>query len=262
MQWQNLVGVYPSRSDANRVRERLIEAGIPDSDIRLSHDGSAETGDTVVRDGGHEGGFWHWLFGTDVPEEDRSRYESSLREGRTAVSVRLGASAGQSDVEAILEEFNPIDIHEGATASTPGRDDAIEARSTMPSQDEERVALAKEELEIGKRTTERQYRIRVYPVERPVEEQVNLRDERVEIERRPASGQRPAGDADLAARDIDVIERHEEPVVAKKLRADEEVVIRKTVQDRTETVRDTVRETKVDVDDSGASNKPATSRRS
>jgi Domain of unknown function (DUF2382) len=58
------------------------------------------------------------------------------------------------------------------------------------------------------------YHVRVYPVARTVAEQVNLRDERVVIERRPSGTYSPT-DKDLAPREVDVVERHEEPVVEK-----------------------------------------------
>jgi hypothetical protein len=86
-------------------------------------------------------------------------------------------------------------------------------------------------------------------VERPVEEQVHLRDERVVVEHRPASGEHATGDDGFQEREFEVVERHQEPVVAKKARAVEEVVVHKDAKDRVETVRDTVRETKVDIDD-------------
>ncbi|MBV8188683.1 MAG: DUF2382 domain-containing protein [Alphaproteobacteria bacterium] len=61
---------------------------------------------------------------------------------------------------------------------------------------------------------------RVYPVTRPVEESVRLRDERVVIERRPVRGDAMSGNAgapDLSApRDVEIVERHEEPVASKR----------------------------------------------
>ena len=113
-------------------------------------------------------------------------------------------------------------------------------------------------MDVGKRATERRYRIRTYVVERPVEEAVTLRDERVIIEHRPVAGERTAGDAELPwEREYEVIERHEEPVVAKQARRVEDVVVRKEADERTETVRDTVRETKVDVGKEGAAHEEA-----
>jgi hypothetical protein len=90
--------------------------------------------------------------------------------------------------------------------------------------------------------------VRAYVVERPVEEQVQLREERVIIERRPAADAGTTSAEGPQERDIEIVERHEEPVVAKQARAEEEIVVHKEATDRIETVRDKVRETKVDVD--------------
>ena len=81
----------------------------------------------------------------------------------------------------------------------------------------------------------------------PVEQDVQLREERVHVERRPVD--RPVTDADAAFREgsIEVTERAEEAVVAKEARVVEEVVVNKEVGERTETVRDTIRRTDVDV---------------
>jgi len=87
-------------------------------------------------------------------------------------------------------------------------------------------------------------------VEAPVEEQVNLRQERVDVERRPLD--RPvdaSSDALFRERTIEAEERAEQPVVNKEARVKEELVVNKDVEQRTETVRDTVRRTEVEVDD-------------
>jgi stress response protein YsnF len=163
-----------------------------------------------------------------------------------------------------MDQFDPIDVEEkgdaaiAAPAGTTGVSGVSAAGATArgPEQarGEQMIPVAKEELDVGKRQTERRYRVRTHIVERPVEEQVHLRDERVTIERRPAS--RAAGDSDLRDRDDEIVERHEEPVVAKKAGAAEEVVVRKEASDRVETVRDKVRETKVDIDRAAAGEKP------
>ena len=96
-------------------------------------------------------------------------------------------------------------------------------------------------------------RVRVYTVEHPVQEGVNLREERVAVERRPVD--RPAsgmpGEA-FQDRTIDVTTHREEPVIAKEARVKEEVVVRNEADQRTETVRDTVRHTEVEVEDDRA----------
>ena len=233
-------------------------------------------------------GFWDWLFGNDIPEHDQSWYNARLGEGRTVLSVLVEDDVRRDRIEDILETSNPVDFNEpGGTAmvdergtsglrepttASPVIGAAVpgvgETREPMPAvrptlseraepraerlegtnEDEQVIPVVKEELAVGKRASERRYRIRTYTVEAPVEESVRLRDERVVIERRPATS--PVTTSPDAARDreFEVVERHEEPVVEKRVRPVEEVVVRREANDRVETVRDTVRETKVDVD--------------
>jgi uncharacterized protein (TIGR02271 family) len=89
-------------------------------------------------------------------------------------------------------------------------------------------------------------------LERPVEQDVTLREERVQVERRPVD--RPVGTVPPDAfreRSIEVTATGEEAVVQKDARVVEEVVVRKEAQERTETVRDTVRKTEVEVENTG-----------
>ena len=86
----------------------------------------------------------------------------------------------------------------------------------------------------------------------PVNEQVTLREEHVDVERRPVD--RAVGDADIDAFQegtFEVRERSEEAVVDKQARVTEEIRVRKDVDQRTETVQDTVRRTDVDVEQLG-----------
>jgi hypothetical protein len=88
--------------------------------------------------------------------------------------------------------------------------------------------------------------------ETPVEETVNLREERINVERRPVD--RPASEADFAAFQegtIELTEISEEAVIQKQARVVEEVEVGKQVGQRDETIRDTVRKTDVDVEPMG-----------
>jgi stress response protein YsnF len=266
MEGHNLVAVYNLREDAERARDRLIASGIPATDIRLSSVSDDASAAAVTQTVPHERrhSFWDWLFGEDVPERDRVWYHANLREGRTAFSVLVRSDAEREQVADILEEFNPLDLHDettagigGATRISPevrsgyaaGTADQVRAEAAgTTEQTEQVIPVVKEELAVGKKASERRYRIRTYVVETPVEEQVKLRDERVIVERRPASGSVGSDAGAMQERVFEVTERHEEPVVERRARAAEEVVVRKEADDRVETVRDTVRETKVDVD--------------
>jgi len=139
---------------------------------------------------------------------------------------------------------------EGSTGST-----GFSGGSTdrVSSGDQEVIALAEEELQVGKRDVSHgRVRVRSYVVETPVTENVNLREERVHVERRPVDRPLTGGTADsglFQERTIEVEERGEEAVVAKEARVREELVINKEVENRTETVSDTVRRTEVDIED-------------
>jgi uncharacterized protein (TIGR02271 family) len=116
----------------------------------------------------------------------------------------------------------------------------------------EAIPVVEETLRVGKREVSGgRVRVRSYVVETPIEEQVTLRSEHVDVERRAVD--RPVTDADRLFQDrtIEATETSEEAVIAKEARVTDEVVIRKEADQRTETVRDTVRRTEVEVDRDG-----------
>ena len=113
--------------------------------------------------------------------------------------------------------------------------------------------MTEEQLTVGKRDVAHgRVRVRSYVVETPVQEQVNLRQEHVSIERRPVDRAAGAGDNLFRERTVEAEERAEEAVVAKEARVKEELVLKKDVNQRTETVSDKVRRTEVEVEDERA----------
>jgi uncharacterized protein (TIGR02271 family) len=124
-------------------------------------------------------------------------------------------------------------------------------RRLGPATDEEAIPIVEERLTVGKREVNRgRVRVRSYVVETPVQEQVALRQEHVEIERHAVN--RPVTAADEALfrdRTIEATESAEEAVVAKEARVVEEVVVRKEAEERVQTVQDKVRRTEVEVED-------------
>ena len=139
------------------------------------------------------------------------------------------------------------------TSATVGASE-VDANTDTIKVMEERLRVGKREVAAGA------VRVRSYVVERPVEEQVRLHEERVQIERHPVD--RPVTAADAAAafqeRTIEAHATAEEAIVGKDVRVVEEIGIRKEATDRTETVRDTVRKTEVDVEDTSATVHPGT----
>src|SRR5215213_6672224 len=261
-----IVAVFENTERAATAREALIGDGIDNARMEL-----------IDRRSDLDN--WAAMKRHALPDEDTHLYAESLGRGHAILVIRA-ASEEHDRIMQVLSRLNPIEIEEdehavtrehlatgaaaiGATSAAStnlgtttartdytatGRTDVgATARTGMSREREEVIPVVKEELEVGKRATERRYRVKSYVVERPIEKTVTVRDERVEIEHRPISR---TGDLSMPQeREIEVVERHEEPFAEKRVAGNEEIVVRKEVVERPETVRGTVRETKVEIED-------------
>lgn len=233
---RTVVGLFEDASEAQRAIKDLRSSNIAKDSIRdfTSASASAKQLDAL---------------NTDIGEPDVHFYQEGIRQGGTLVVV----SAPEQDAQraaAIMARYNMVDVDARnteykASGSNYNLRDLDEGDYVLP--------IVEEELNVGKRTVERG-RMRIYTrmTETPVEEQVSLRSEHVNVERRPVD--RAVTDADMAAMKegtIEMTEMAEEVVVSKRARVIEEVVVRKEATEHTETVRDTVRRTDVDVEQLG-----------
>ena len=172
----------------------------------------------------------------------------------------------------VLEEANTVDIDDrsnqwrssgwdyagagAGTASTAGGATALGAlgggtdRETLGSEREEVIPIVEENLVVGKRDVSRGgVRVRSYVSETPVHEQIRLRNERVNVERRAVDLPLSAAEGDaFRERTVDMTATGEEAVVGKNARVVEEVVVSKTAEEHVETIDDTVRRTDVEID--------------
>lgn len=168
--------------------------------------------------------------------------EISLSDGRVVASGSGIAGAGATTTTT------------PATVTGVARNSVVDGVLVMP--------VVEEEIQIGKREVDRiGARVSTRVEETPVEKSVTLRDEQVNIERRPVD--RPVRDGEIADfKDVtmEVHARSEEAVVSKQARVVEEVVISKSATQREETVRDTVQRTDVDVDQVSADRDPTRRR--
>jgi uncharacterized protein (TIGR02271 family) len=251
---KDIIGFYQTREQADRVKDELLAAGFDRDDVTI-----------YERGGKDEPSFWESIkdaFGF-ADEDDRHLYAEAARRGAVAV----GLSYDQDDdprkaVEIMgrgavdLEQQSAQWRQEGWT----GRSDRLGARQAAAGQaaagkaaaagqrEKEVIPVVQEELHVGKRAVAAGgVRVHSRVTERPVREQVELREERVDVERRPADRPVQAGDEAFRERAVEVTARAEQAVVAKEARVVEEVVVNKDVRQRTETVQDTVRRTDVDV---------------
>jgi uncharacterized protein (TIGR02271 family) len=214
------------------------------------------------------------LDGISLPEGDAVLVREGFRRGGGVVHADVPDDRFD-EVANVLEASGAVDLdmretewrQAGWTGTTTGAatGSAAPAAGGAAQQlgradDEASIPVVEERLRVGKREVGHgRVRIRSYVVETPVQEQVTLHQERVNVERRPVD--RPLTGADEALfqeRTIEATETAEEAVVAKEARVVGEVALRKTAEERTETIRDTVRRTEVEVDDDRTAAKPST----
>jgi uncharacterized protein (TIGR02271 family) len=252
-----IVAAFENADRARAAREALVDAGIANVNIELLEKRSDLDS-------------WASIKRHAVPDEDAHLYAEGLGRGHSILVIP--SAAGEHErVMQVLSRFNPIDIddhaaqwrnsgwsgiHPGKAAwdVQPQTGTPSTTAAATPTTQEEVIPVYEEQLKVGKRVVEQgSVRVRVYTVEHPVQEGVNLREERVAVERRPAdrAASGMPGEA-FQDRTIDVTTHREEPVIAKEARVKEEVVVRNQADQRTETVHDTVRQTEVEVDDDRA----------
>ena len=119
----------------------------------------------------------------------------------------------------------------------------------------ETVQQVEEELAVGKReAVTGGVRVTTSVSEKPVEQTVTLREEKVTAERQPADRALSPEEAEAAfeGKTVEMLGTNEEVAVSKQARVVGEVAIGKQVGEREETVKDTVRRTEVEVEEVGA----------
>ncbi|MGE5563417.1 MAG: YsnF/AvaK domain-containing protein [Bacillota bacterium] len=257
---RTITAMFNSRSEAESARQQLESLG---ADARIIDQASSSSGSTDEgRDGG---GFWDSVKDFFAAEDDYAGYEEGVRRG--AFLLCANVSDDQADRAcSLLESSGAIDLdrHEQELRSSgwSGRhqqgerfghtDDTSAERGRVV--EEQRIPIVEEQLKVGKREFERGgARVRSYVEEKPVHETVNLRDEHVEVERRPVDQRIDPSELEnsdlLREREVEMRETAEEPIIGKEARVKEEVVLKKTAEERQEHVEDTIRRTNVEVDD-------------
>jgi uncharacterized protein (TIGR02271 family) len=251
-----LVAIFVDRATADLAVQELVRNGFNSNQVEVSstddiarHAASGNAGLSGTHhesSGGGIAGFFHRLFGTETNEDDRTYYTNAVKRGKTAVVVH----ADDNSLNRAADTLNRSGAIEVETDREARRD--VPRDISRDTSGDQPIPVVREELQVGKRIVQ-VGAVRIYSrlVQQPVEETVDLREERVRVDRRSAD--RPATSADLAAADRDVIEvteTAEEPVVSKRARVVEEVVIGRDVNERTETVRDNVMHSEVRVEDS------------
>jgi len=254
-----VIGFFEDAASAQQAMQQLERIGIPRHDIDVSSSGALGAGgeggersdDRNENRGSGIQQFFTSLFGSE--SDDADRHIRVGRSGCVIVTVHAQTRGEAERAADILDACGAIDVDEKALQlnnTNAQRESEPGPRPVNHQRDEHAIPTIQQQVEIGKRTVEQEgVRVRSRIVERPVEEQVRLREEHIRIERQPVN--RPVSDTEwhhFQEGDIEFTEHAEVPVVNKEARVVEEIRLRKDVTERDATVRDTVRNTEVDVD--------------
>jgi uncharacterized protein (TIGR02271 family) len=254
-----IVGLYRTEADVQRVTDELSSHGFTHYEVNRDDRTGAD--------------LRNWLENRGVPDREAEDYVIGVNNGGKLVTLEASDDRTDEALEIMLR-------HERAGAGTAGMgtatgrtegyigttegmmDDPARTGRADRTKDrtkdrlqgtsaQETFEVVEEELDIGTREVERGgVRVRSYVTERPVDEEVRLRGERVNVERRPVDRPLKKGEVDHAfeERSVSMTEKGEEVVVGKRARVVEEVILSKDVEERTEHVRDTVRRTDIEVE--------------
>jgi len=269
-----LVGIFDDFAAAQTAVQQLTAAGVKQGAISIARNEGGKgyttyggenskdyTTGTSIGDG--IANFFDSLFGTDVNNDDDERgvYSESVRRGSTIVTVNA-EDATVDRAADILNQSGAVDVDRrsaqyrasgyqkfDAKAPLYNEEQTTTERKSYADQGEVALPVIEEQLNVGKRVVQRGgVRIHSRVTERPVEETISLREENINVDRRPVD--RAVTDADmtnLREGDFTVTTKAEVPVVTKEAHVVEEVVVGKNVTEHTETVSDTVKRTDVDV---------------
>jgi uncharacterized protein (TIGR02271 family) len=274
---EHIVALFETYDNAVSAARALEGIGVPASAIRRY---AADEANQTVRRPEHDragGGFWAWLLGEEGPQvtyapdqRDGELYQQRVDQGATVLAVTVADDTLIHRAVEIIEAHDPVEIEEEteedretsgntlapvapSTSSTTEHTAAVNTQQPASTEAigtnrEERIPLAEEELEVGKRTVDRGVtRIRRYVVETPVEREVSLHGQTVTIERRRPIDNGAIGTGAFEERVVEVRETQEVPVVSKTAHVAEEVVLHREDTERRETVRDTVRREEVEI---------------
>ena len=244
---RTITALYETQAAAESAKQRLTALGVTTGAVDIHDQGS-------TANGGDKGflGSLKTMFGD---HEDTHAYAEGVRRGHYLLTAKVAENTAPTAIQA-LELSGAVDFDAAQSQWKTAGWSAPVASAAAPmgdTVDDDAIQLVEERLVVGKREVERGgVRVRSYVVSTPVEEQVTLRDEHVDIQRRAVDRPIAAGEDAFRERTLEMTETGEDAVVGKQAFVTEEINLKKDVGQRTEEVRDTVRHTEVEVERTNA----------
>ena len=236
-----IIGVFDRYTTAEQAARKLAEIGIPQQAIQIKSNLKTEAGRPRSEDEPDTSGisgFFRRLFGTDTPEEHVNyfvrRYADVIGRGGALICVTAASEPEVDRAVDILNHLGAIDDEKSGGRETARTSGPTAEYPQSGASDTNVIPVIEEELQVGKRVV-RRGGVRIYSriVERPAEEEVALREEHVQVERRPVDRPvTPEDEAKLREESFEVTEMAEEPVINKRRRIKEEVIVGKEATEK------------------------------
>ena len=225
-----VVGLYKEPGAAKKALQALVAAGCQEKDIK-TFDGAGNA-DKAAQELLEHG------FEKDVAQ----RYCAALKQGQALVAADI-ADPDADAAEAILDENGAIDLPEAAMQQQKAPPGTVVEEETIP--------IVEEEVEIGtRRVGKGGTRLKTAVAETPVQKNVRLRDETVDVEHHKINRALSHGEAEAAFEEktVEMTATSETPEVTKEARVVEEVALSKKATEHEKTVEATTRRTDVKVE--------------
>lgn len=187
-------------------------------------------------------------MGRSMAETTSAMGRSMARAGGpmgSAMDTALNASMAWWDLMLRMQRasFASLSVY------SPGNDTRISASQPQRGAGTTVLPVGEERLNVAAQTVLGETtRIRRRVVEAPVEQEVTLRDERVVVERRPATTTEAPQGRVLTETVIEMSDSRQVPQVWKSVHVAEEVVLKREVTERKERVRETLKRDVVEVE--------------
>jgi stress response protein YsnF len=223
-----IIAMYDNADKAQQVVNEIVRAGV-----------SRDAVDVLQSDGNGSSWVVSKLTERGLEEQEAAIYAEVIGKGGSMVTVDAPEERADNACE-IMNRFAPRDLEQ------------LLAEAGDAQQGQESVPVIEEQVSVGKRKVMRGgMRVTSKVSERPVEETVQLREEKVDVEQNRADRKLSPEEAEKAFQDktVELTETGEEAVISKEARVVGEVSLNKTTAEREETVEATARRTEVKVEE-------------
>lgn len=272
-----VLGFFDDRLQAEKAQADIAALGIPSSDIQI-YSGSLDSKPSRSKKAKAEESFGEKVkrFFTGMSDYDNSGELDYYAEGMRRGGATVAVTADENQIDSVADILNrdgAADIDRRAEywkessgfsrydydAAPYSEDESLAYRQQYSDWEKNRfddkkgdqvIPVIEEKVNVGKKAVEKG-RVRIYTrvTETPVNEELQLREEKIDVDRERVD--RPVNASDMSAfkeGEIELRETAEEAVVNKEARVVEEVRVHKDTQERTETINETARRTDVEVE--------------